>query len=200
VIKINLSQWSGLDRKQQQKLLQRPKSGNRKLQTDVAAIVRKVRDGGDNSLLELTRQFDGNEPQCFEWDSDSMHAATQTAQAAIEGRLAQAIAEASARIRTFHAADIPFDCEVETSPGLTCEIRYQPLSPVGLYVPGGSAPLVSTVLMLAIPAELAGCGEVVMCTPPDSSGKVSPEILAAASFCAGPYPVAKRFLAPVTPG
>jgi histidinol dehydrogenase len=72
---------------------------------------------------------------------------------------------------------------LETVPGLTCEVRYQALSPVGLYIPGGSAPLVSTVLMLAIPAVLAGCEDIVMCSPPGKTGRIAPEILVAARLC-----------------
>jgi histidinol dehydrogenase len=72
---------------------------------------------------------------------------------------------------------------METSPGLRCEARYLPISPVGLYVPGGSAPLISTVIMLAVPAQIAACEQVVLCTPPDKQGQVSPAILAAASRC-----------------
>ena len=87
------------------------------------------------------------------------------------------------RIEAFHAADIPANRKVETAPGLNCEVRYQALSPVGLYIPGGSAPLVSTVLMLAIPARLAGCREVIMCSPPAGNGEIPPEILAAAHIC-----------------
>jgi histidinol dehydrogenase len=78
---------------------------------------------------------------------------------------------------------MPLDFRLETAPGLVCEARYLPVSPVGLYVPGGSAPLVSSVLMLATPARLAGCQEVVLCTPPDKSGRVHPAVLAAARRC-----------------
>jgi histidinol dehydrogenase len=82
-----------------------------------------------------------------------------------------------------HAADKPHNHSVETAPGLTCEVQYHALSPIGLYIPGGSAPLVSTVLMLAIPAVLAGCEEIVMCSPPGKDGTIAPEILAAAHRC-----------------
>jgi len=107
----------------------------------------------------------------------------QTALDSIEPELEQAIRDAASRIEVFHAADIPANSKVETAPGLSCEVRYQALSPVGLYVPGGSAPLVSTVMMLAIPARLAGCKDVVMCSPPGSDGEIPAEVLAAASIC-----------------
>jgi histidinol dehydrogenase len=91
--------------------------------------------------------------------------------------------EAIGRIELFHAAGKPDKVSMETAPGLRCEARYLPISPVGLYVPGGSAPLISTVLMLAIPARIAGCDEIVLCTPPDQQGRVHSAILAAASRC-----------------
>lgn len=97
--------------------------------------------------------------------------------------LQDAIAEAAGRIRTFHEADKPREGRIETAPGLVCDVRYQPLSPVGLYIPGGSAPLVSTVMMLAIPAVLAGCEEIVMCSPPGRNGRIADEILFAAHLC-----------------
>jgi len=102
---------------------------------------------------------------------------------AADPALVAAINAAAKRIKAFHAADMPRNNAVETAPGLICEVRYQALSPVGLYVPGGSAPLVSTVLMLAIPAVLAGCEEIVMCSPPNRDGRISSEILVAARLC-----------------
>jgi histidinol dehydrogenase len=95
----------------------------------------------------------------------------------------EAMDEAIARITAFHIAGKPAPVSMETAPGLRCEARYLPISPVGLYVPGGSAPLISTVIMLAVPAQIAACEKVVLCTPPDKQGRVSPEILAAASRC-----------------
>ncbi len=85
--------------------------------------------------------------------------------------------------KRFTRADMPRDSRLETAPGLACEVRYQSLDPVGLYIPGGSAPLVSTVLMLAIPAVLAGCEEIVMCSPPGKDGRICDEVLAAAQLC-----------------
>ncbi len=78
---------------------------------------------------------------------------------------------------------MPRPLSIETAPGVRCEARYLPISPVGLYVPGGSAPLISTVLMLAVPARIAGCEEIILCTPPDSEGCVPATILAAAARC-----------------
>ncbi|MDT8321152.1 MAG: histidinol dehydrogenase, partial [Xanthomonadales bacterium] len=145
----------------------------------VAAIIAQVREQGDAGVGELTRKIDGVAPQPFELGAADLQAALDS----IDPLLVEAIRAASGRIETFHAADVPVDCVVETAPGLTCGVRYQPLSPVGLYIPGGSAPLVSTVLMLAIPARLAGCERLVMFCPPSRQGRIPAEVLAAAQLC-----------------
>lgn len=171
--------WSDLDRKQQQLLLERPAfdSGNRK--QAVADIINDVRNGGDASVQELTQRFDGIAAKNYCYDAPALAKALNT----IAPELAQALQEAASRIRAFHKADVPADREIETAPGLRCNVIYQPLKAVGLYVPGGSAPLVSTVLMLAIPAQIAGCSEVVLCSPPNAAGEIPAEILAAAALC-----------------
>jgi histidinol dehydrogenase len=160
-------------------LLQRPVFDQPGLSASVAEIIGRVRGGGNRALRELTSEFDGCSPASMEVADDDISRAAES----IDESLRDAIADAAGRIRAFHESDKPRDGRVETAPGLVCEVRYQPLSPVGLYVPGGSAPLVSTVMMLAIPAALAGCEEIVMCSPPGSDGRVADEILAAAQFC-----------------
>jgi len=177
--KLKMIHWSSLTPADRQNLLQRPVSRQPGLGESVAAIIRQVRSGGDGALQELTRQLDRVEPPQLELDLTEM----KTALESIDPKLNQAIDDAMSRIEAFHAADIPANRQVETAPGLNCEVRYQALSPVGLYIPGGSAPLVSTVLMLAIPARLAGCREVIMCSPPARNGEIPHEILAAAHIC-----------------
>jgi histidinol dehydrogenase len=177
--KLEMIRWSGLTQDERQRLLQRPVSRQQGLDEAVATIILRVRRGGDAALCELTRQFDKAEPLKFELGPADLHTALDS----IEPVLEQAIRDAASRIEVFHAADIPTNCKVETTPGLSCEVRYQALSPVGLYIPGGSAPLVSTVMMLAIPARLAGCKDVIMCSPPGSDGEIPAEILAAACIC-----------------
>jgi histidinol dehydrogenase len=118
-------------------------------------------------------------PQSFEISAQDLRLARNS----IDARLADAIHAASSRIRAFHAADMPREKTVETAPGLNCTVTYRALTTVGIYVPGGTAPLVSTVLMLAIPARLAGCRQVVMCSPPGRDGRISAQVLAAASLC-----------------
>ena len=177
--KLEMVRWSSLAAQDRQDLLQRPVSRQPNLGESVAAIIRQVRGGGDSALQELTLKLDRVEPPQLELDPTEMRTALES----IDPKLNQAIGDAMSRIEAFHAADIPANRKVETAPGLHCEVRYQALSPVGLYIPGGSAPLVSTVLMLAIPARLAGCREVIMCSPPAGNGEIPPEILAAAQLC-----------------
>jgi len=168
------------DRKSLNRLLQRPLMDSSTQESTVERILRRVKKKGEEAVKEYTRQFDGFFPENLEVStSDIERAAGQ-----ISGELKQAMERAATNIRNFHEAQWPESPVVETSPGVECSIRYLPLENVGLYIPGGTAPLFSTVLMLAIPARVAGCREVIMCTPPDKNGKVHPAILYAA-FLAG---------------
>lgn len=176
---LDILDWSQLDKEARREALARPVPGGADIGAAVARIIDRVRTGGDAALGELTAELDGALPPSLEIDPMQM----ADAWLAIDRGLRSAIDDAAERIRTFHAADRPQDRRVETAPGVVCSVVYQPLGRVGLYVPGGSAPLVSTVLMLAIPARLAGCSEVVLCSPPGPNGAVPPEILAAAGRC-----------------
>ena len=176
---LELLRWSELDAASRRQLLSRPVSRQIGLQESVAEIIGQVRSGGDAALTELTLRLDGNAPSQFEFTQSDLEAAADRT----DRELMQALADASSRIEAFHAADIPRNSSVETAAGLHCEVRYQALSPVGLYIPGGSAPLVSTVLMLAIPARLAACREIIMCSPPAANGRVPDQVLAAAHLC-----------------
>lgn len=176
---IQVIRWRDLDQAARHRALARPVAGTAGMQEVVADILQQVRDDGDSRLIELTQKYDGVQLDGFEVAAERL----RQARASVDPELIEAIISASERIRLFHAADLPRDQTVETATGLTCSVRYQPLSVVGLYVPGGSAPLVSSVMMLAVPARLAGCRQVIMCTPPGADGAVSPELLAAASLC-----------------
>lgn len=171
--------WADLDQQQRQALLQRPAQDAGERSQAVANIISWVRQDGDNAVQAFTRRFDGTDAAQYEYDAAAMRAAQQD----IAAELARALEDAARRIRAFHQADIPQDKAVETAPGLNCQVVYRPLQTAGLYIPGGSAPLVSTVLMLAIPAQLAGCRDIVLCSPPDESGRIPAAILAAASLC-----------------
>jgi len=162
------SQWSSL--------CQRPQIELEFLESAVKNILNRVRKSGDEALKEITLQFD---KVCI----DNIQV-TQTeidqAIALVPPSLKTAILSAARNIETFHASQIRQVKMVETMPGVTCWRKGTPIQKVGIYIPGGSAPLFSTVLMLGVPARLAGCEEVVLCTPPDKNGKINPAILFAA--------------------
>jgi len=174
-----LIDWSGLNETVRDGVLQRPPIPAGDFQTDVAAIIARVRDEGDKALRELSEKYDGVSLAALEVSAAEWAAADSL----VDAEVLQAIDEAIERIEAFHSAGKPVTLSMETAPGLRCEARYLPVSPVGLYVPGGTAPLISTVIMLAVPARIAACEQVVLCTPPDSQGQVSPAILAAAARC-----------------
>jgi len=178
-IAMQTIQWSQLAADAQQRLLRRPAFDQPGLADSVADILRQVRGGGDAALLELTSRFDRVTQPALEVPSSEWRDAASR----VEPELLDAIRDASDRIEEFHRSDMPRDSRIETAPGLSCEVRYQALDPVGLYIPGGSAPLLSTVLMLAIPARLAGCSEIVMCSPPGRDGRIGDGVLAAAKYC-----------------
>lgn len=142
----------------------------------VERIVAGVREGGDKALRDYARQFDGAEIDSLLVSDEEIAEAI----ARVPAEVARAIDSAADNISTFHRAQLPAPVEVETAPGVRCMQRAVPIQRVGLYIPGGRAPLFSTVLMLAIPARLAGCPEVIMCTPASGSHPISPEILYAA--------------------
>jgi len=178
-VQLKTIEWADLDAQERHQVLRRPVFDQPGLADSVADILHRTQTGGDAELVKMTREFDGVAPTSLEMPANVRQAAAER----VDPGLLDAIRDASARIKAFHQADMPRECSLETAPGLRCTVRYQPLEPVGLYIPGGSAPLVSTVLMLAIPAKLAGCTEIVMCSPPGRDGRIADEIVAAAQFC-----------------
>ncbi len=145
----------------------------------VEQILRLVKRGGDRALRELTLEIEGREAGTLEVSYGEFDRAA----AEVPAQLRDAIEVAARNIRRFHEAQRPVGLDLETSPGVRCVQRPVPIQRVGLYVPGGTAPLFSTVLMLAIPARVAGCPEVVLCTPADADGRVASAILYAARLC-----------------
>ena len=145
----------------------------------VTGILEDVKTKGDSAIRELAARIDGVELD----DLRVSQAEINEAAASISPELKEAIAQAIANIEAFHAAQLPKEITVETMPGVTCIQRPVPIDSVGLYIPGGTAPLFSTVLMLGIPARIAGCRRVIMCTPCGKDGKVSPAVVYAASRC-----------------
>ncbi len=163
------------DPEELERLLARPDSKAAAQEASVAEVLDQVRKGGDRAVQRYTHFFDGVQLENTRVPQEEM----EEAQKALPQDLKEAIERSAANIRSFHQANGPKDGEVmETTPGVDCWERRVPIDKVGLYIPGGSAPLFSTVLMLGVPATLAGCRELVVCTPPDHEGKANPTVLA----------------------
>ncbi len=145
----------------------------------VEQIVATVAEQGDKALYEYCKKFDGCELQALRLTETDMASAISKVQPAVK----QAIDRAASNISAFHAAQLMPQIEIEATPGVKCVQRQVPIDTVGLYIPGGRAPLFSTVLMLGIPARLAGCRRVVLCTPCNARRGVAPEIVYAAFAC-----------------
>jgi histidinol dehydrogenase len=158
------------------KLLERPKKQSLVLQQEVKAVIDRVAADGDAALYGYAQQFDG----CNLTDLEIDHKQLETAGEQLDGQLKAAIDRAKGNVEKFHTAQMPAAERVETEPGIICWREIRPIEKVGIYVPGGTAPLFSTVLMLAVPARIAGCSQIVLATPPGSDGSVPPAILYAA--------------------
>lgn len=177
---LRVLDWNRMDDAQRRMALRRPAQGARAvLAENVERILHQVRADGDSTLRALTRRFDGCELGSFRVAEDEF----ETAEAQIPPALKQAIANAIERLIGFHEAGAPRGYALETVPGVNCERVIRPIERVGLYVPAGSAPLPSTAIMLGVPARLAGCSEVVLCTPPRPDGSVDAAVLVAARLC-----------------
>ena len=145
----------------------------------VAGLLEEVRREGDRAVRRLSERFDGQVPETFE----TAPSAFETAEKMLSEDLKTAIRLAYNNIRAFHERQREPEFSVETMPGVVCSRRSVPIDRVGLYIPGGTAPLFSTVLMLGVPAQLAGCHEIVLCTPPQADGAVHPAVLFCAQLC-----------------
>ncbi|UXO69742.1 histidinol dehydrogenase [Pantoea dispersa] len=168
--------WQACSAEQQQALLQRPAiSASASISATVQDVLVQVKQQGDAALRAFSARFDKAEVENLRVSAAEMQAAGER----LSDNLKQAMADAMANIETFHNAQILPPVDVETQPGVRCQQITRPVKSVGLYIPGGSAPLFSTVLMLATPARIAGCGRVVLCSPPP----IADEILYAAQLC-----------------
>ncbi|MDX9765552.1 MAG: histidinol dehydrogenase, partial [Chiayiivirga sp.] len=175
-----VSDWNALSESARSALLQRPAlADDAALREAVAALIARVRDDGEAALRELTARFDGCEVEDFRVSPEAFERARRE----VSEPLRAAIFAAKARIERFHAAGMTAPYAMDTAPGVRCERVLRPIRRVGLYVPAGSAPLPSTALMLGVPAALAGCPEVILCTPPRADGTVDPTVLVAAEAC-----------------
>ncbi|MBC8004640.1 MAG: histidinol dehydrogenase [Verrucomicrobia bacterium] len=161
-----------------QKLLERPTFSVRELRDQVETILADIAANGMDAIRKYTEKFDGVYIHDITVTSQEIEEASRQ----VESNLKEAIRVAAKNIQTFHESQIPVTKRIETVTGVTCWQKAVAIDKVGLYIPGGSAPLFSTVLMLAIPARIAGCKEIVLCTPPDKNGKINPAILFAAQL------------------
>lgn len=155
------------------RLCQRPGIKTEDLEQAVRKIIDRVKSGGDKALNALTQELD----QADIKDLEVKEAEIETALVQVAPALAYAIQVAAANIEKFHRSQMIKEARIETSPGVLCWRKSVPVEKVGIYIPGGSAPLFSTILMLGIPAQLAGCGTIILCTPPDKQGYIDPAIL-----------------------
>ena len=157
-------------------MLSRPHLDSQQLQATVSSVLSDVRQRGDEAVKDYEERFDHVRLQSLAVSSEEM----AEAEALVPEELKEAIRLAHHNIQAFHEAQHFNEVRVETQPGVVCWQRAIAIEKVGLYIPGGTAPLFSTVLMLATPAKIAGCKQIVLCTPPDRQGKVNPAILVAA--------------------
>ena len=162
------SEWAGM--------LERPHIDVSALRETVLGVLNDVREGGDEAVKKYEKKFDKVELESLAVSEEEM----AEAESLVSGELKNALNEACENIKRFHASQKAVCPRVETSSGVTCWQKAVPIDKVGLYIPGGTAPLFSTVLMLAVPARIAGCAEIVLCSPPGKDGKLNPAILVAA--------------------
>ena len=160
-------------------ILQRPTKSFNDIEATVNEIFREVKKKGDEAVSKYTSIFDGITFENIQVTDEEISEAIQL----VSDDLKNAIQVAQANITKFHEAQKTDKIEVITTKGVFCWQEKRPIQKVGLYIPGGTAPLFSTVLMLAIPAQIAGCSEIILCSPPDKSGKINPAILYTANLC-----------------
>jgi histidinol dehydrogenase len=172
--------WSSLSVNEKKQALARPAMANsQQLKQTVGEIITRVEAEGDTAVLDYTRRFDCPDLTNLVLSQESIDILA----AKVTPEVASAIDTAFDNIKTFHEAQKPSDIALTTTPGVKCELRFTALDTVGLYIPGGSAPLPSTVLMLGVPALVAGCENKLLCTPPNKAQLIAPEIAYAARKC-----------------
>lgn len=172
--------WSEASTVERAAALRRPaQQTGESIASAVASLITDVRTRGDDALRELTARFDGVRLEALEIEADAIADAI----AALPKSLREAIDAAADRVERFHRAGMTLPYAVDTAPGVRCERVLRPIRRVGLYVPAGSAPLPSAAFMLGVPARLAGCRNIVLCTPPRKDGTADPAVLYAAARC-----------------
>ncbi|MGM0525829.1 MAG: histidinol dehydrogenase [Pseudomonadota bacterium] len=179
-LNIRVERWSELSGEQRKERLLRPEqSRSRSLRETVKNILSQVREHGDAAVIKLTQKFDNPAATQLVMSAEQKTEALKGLTAPVKA----AIDKAYRTISEFHRQQQPRDIKVETAPGVICEQRYTPLQSVGLYIPGGSATLPSTALMLGIPAQLAGCPRKVLATPPAANGSIPAAVVYVAQLC-----------------
>ena len=177
---MRILDWETLSAAERRAALARPAQAARDdIEKLVREVIANVRAGGDEALRAYSRRFDGTEPECLEASAEEF----VQAERALTSEQRSALERAIDNIERFHRAQQPQALSLETTPGVRCERVIRPITAVGLYVPAGSAPLPSAVVMLAIPARIAGCPRRVLCTPPRRDGRANPAVLVAARLC-----------------
>ncbi len=161
------------------KILKRPTQTFKDIEETVKGIFSEIQSKGDEAVSKYTTLFDGITLKKIEVSNQEI----ENAIGLVSKELKEAIQLAKSNIEKFHKVQLTSKIEVETTEGVLCWQEKRPIQKVGLYIPGGTAPLFSTVLMLAIPAQIAGCKEIVLCSPPDKSGNLNPTILYTANLC-----------------
>lgn len=167
------------ERKDWQELLKRPTQTVADIEDTVATIFKEVEKNGDSEIRKYTKQFDGIDIK----ETLVSNSEIKDAIARVSTELKIAIQLAKNNVEIFHKAQRTDRVEVETAIGVQCWQEKRPIQKVGLYIPGGTAPLFSTILMLAVPANIAGCSEIVLCSPPNKEGVIHPAILYTAHLC-----------------
>ncbi|MBT7425622.1 MAG: histidinol dehydrogenase [Flavobacterium sp.] len=160
-------------------ILKRPTQTVKEIETTVNQVFEDVQKNGDTAIKKYTKKFDKVSVTSLKVTQEEISIAVE----AVSRELKEAIQQAAANIEKFHRAQKTEKVYQETTPGVVCWQEKRPIEKVGLYIPGGTAPLLSTVLMLAIPAKIAGCQEIILCSPPNLEGKIANEILYTANLC-----------------
>lgn len=161
------------------RLLQRPLQESANLESVVNEVLKQVQAEGDAALKKLTRKFDGVTLETIAVTAEEIEAASQE----VDAELKKAIQIARENIFRFHKSQQIINTRIETMPGIECWQKSVGIDKVGFYIPGGTAPLFSSVLMMAVPAQIAGCAEMILCTPPQKDGSINPVILYTAKLC-----------------
>ena len=171
ILKPKSSEWAAI--------LKRPTQTVADIEKTVVQIFDEIKNDGDTAVKKYTEKFDGISPDQLRISQAEIEQASDL----LDDKLKESIELAKNNIAKFHKAQVTETVEVETSNGVKCWQQKKPIQKVGLYIPGGTAPLFSSILMLAVPAKIAGCREVVLCTPPGKDGKINPAILYTANLC-----------------